>query len=724
MRKQEEPATLAQALHLARQGNLRKAGALALLACQAQGNNPTAWLLLGQIQGNLGELDNAIDSFTTAIQLAPDTVNAHIGLANTLYAQGRLQEALATCEQADTLRPDTVDVLMLKGTLQGLLGHSASAMQDLQRVLKLAPRHAIAHHELGSLLQKDNQPEAARECYLKAIEFQPDHQSARNNLGTVCQILGQHEQAEEAYREVVRQQSDSALAWYNLGSVLRELEELTEAEYCLREAIRLNGRFIEAHNTLGLVIQAQKRADEAVTHFRSALDIKPDYLDAHINLGNLYISQLAKPQAARRCFEAVVAAEKDNPKAHYGLGNALRECGDNEGAVACYEQALAIDPSWTDAIAKIACIREQEGAHEQALSLLQPLLTQNPDTKVVIAFATISRHVRREGEAIALLETALEDSSRPQIELMSLHFALAEIYDRVGQYGLAFKHFEAANKAKDIDFNLPTYTRLFESLMTAYSAERLPLIPQADPQERQPLFILGMPRSGTSLVEQILACHPDVQATGEQSTFHDLAVKLDREPYLGIPYPESIARFSNETLDDFARRYIDKLPTEDADKPFFTDKMPQNFLHIGLIQQVFPNARIIHCVRDARDTCLSCYFNDFQGAHSYAYDLVTLGQYYRLYQKIMEHWQSVPGLPFHTLAYEQLVSNQEIETRRLLGFCGLDWDAHCLEFHNSGRYVETVSYNQVRQPMYRSSLSRWKRYEQHIGPLLSALGPD
>jgi len=201
-------------------------------------------------------------------------------------------------------------------------------------------------------------------------------------------------------------------------------------------------------------------------------------------------------------------------------------------------------------------------------------------------------------------------------------------------------------------------------------------------------------------------------------------VQLHREPYLGIPYPESTALLSSETLNGFVRHYLDKLPAEGADNPFFTDKMPHNFLHIGLIRQAFPNARIIHCVRDARDTCLSCYFKDFHGEHPYAYDLAALGQYYHLYQKIMQHWQSVSGLPFHTLEYEQLVSNQEIETRRLLEFCGLDWDARCLDFHNSGRFVQTASYNQVRQPMYRSSLSRWKHYEQHLGPLLSALNPD
>ena len=724
MSNQETSTSFAQALQLARQGNFREAGALALSCCQADDHNPDAWLLLGQIQGNLGELDKAIDSFTSAARLAPGAVDAHLGLANALYARGRLQEALAACEQAILLRPDTVDILLLKSTLLGMLGHTSDAIQAIQRALELAPRHAVAHHGLGALLQQANRLEEAVACYRKAIEYRPDYLQAQNDLGVACQMLGRHTQAIASYREVIRRQPGHVLAWYNLGNILRELDDLEEAERCLRKAVHLNTRFIEAYNTLGLVMQAQKRIDEAASQFRSALDIKPDYFDALINLGNLYIYQLANPQQARCCFEHAVAVNGESAKAHYALGNALRECGDNEGAVTCYERALAIDPSWTDAIAKIASIREQEGAHEQALFLLQPLMMQNPGTEAVIAFAASSRHTRREDDAILFLEAALQENSRPAVELMNLHFTLGEMYDRTGRYDQAFEHFAAANRSKDVDFHLPTYIHLFTSLITAYSEEKLPLTAQAATRERQPLFILGMPRSGTSLTEQILACHPDVQAGGEINTFNELAVRLYHEPHKGKTYPESAALLTSETLDNIARHYIQQLPAEGADKPFFTDKMPHNFLHIGLIRQVFPNARIIHCVRDPRDTCLSCYFSDFHGEHPYAYDLAALGQYYRLYRQIMRHWQSVSGLPFHTLEYEQLVNDQESESRRLLEFCGLDWDARCLEFHRSGRFVQTASYNQVRQPMYRSSLARWKRYERHIGPLLHALEPE
>jgi hypothetical protein len=230
-----------------------------------------------------------------------------------------------------------------------------------------------------------------------------------------------------------------------------------------------------------------------------------------------------------------------------------------------------------------------------------------------------------------------------------------------------------------------------------------------------------MPRSGTSLAEQILSAHPDVQAAGELTTVNRLAAHLHETTQTHKPYPECALHLTQDHLALLAETYLADLPADGKDKAFFSDKMPHNFLHLGLIQQIFPNARIVHCTRDARDTCFSCYSFDFNGEHPYAYDLTSLGKFYMQYLRIMEHWQAVLDIPIYNLDYEQLVRDQEKETRLLLDFCGLDWNDSCLQFHTSTRFVRTSSYDQVRRPMYSSSIGRWKNYEKHLEPLLQVL---
>jgi len=238
---------------------------------------------------------------------------------------------------------------------------------------------------------------------------------------------------------------------------------------------------------------------------------------------------------------------------------------------------------------------------------------------------------------------------------------------------------------------------------------------------RRPVFIVGMPRSGTSLAEQILSVHPEVQAAGELETIHRIAAGLQLAVPRAAPYPGGALSLSRGDLDNLVKRYLDELPAEGRDRPVFTDKMPQNFLHLGFIRQLFPDARIVHCTRDARDTCFSCFSYDFRGEHAYAGDLVTLGEYFLQYRRLMQHWEGVLDLPLHELSYENMIADQEGETRKLLEFCGLEWDERCLDFHTARRFVLTSSYNQVRRPLYSSSIGRWKHYEKQLQPLIAIL---
>jgi hypothetical protein len=235
------------------------------------------------------------------------------------------------------------------------------------------------------------------------------------------------------------------------------------------------------------------------------------------------------------------------------------------------------------------------------------------------------------------------------------------------------------------------------------------------------VFIVGMVRSGTSLVEQILSSHPDVHGAGELPDIIQITNGL--QDFLGAsaPYPECLSLLKQEHLDALAQHYLEHLKQISPDARRVVDKMPGNFMHLGLIEMLFPEARVIHCMRDPVDTCLSAYFQDFSRSHPYAYDLSNLGAFYRAYLKVMAHWRKILRLPLFELQYEDLIANQEQVSRALIEFCGLEWDDRCLQFHETQRFVGTASYDQVNRPLYKQSVARWKRYERHLGPLLAAL---
>jgi hypothetical protein len=230
-----------------------------------------------------------------------------------------------------------------------------------------------------------------------------------------------------------------------------------------------------------------------------------------------------------------------------------------------------------------------------------------------------------------------------------------------------------------------------------------------------------MPRSGTSLAEQILASHPDVFGAGELPVVNRMVDQLATVLDTSIPYPECLKYLDNHTLEQLASEYLEEAQLKSNDEQFITDKMPSNFMHLGFISLMFPNARIIHCTRDPLDTCLSCYFQNFTGEHPYAYSLTSLGKFYRMYEKLMEHWSKVIPNPIFELSYEKVVVNPEQEIRSMVDFCGLEWDDKCLDFHQTKRTVATASHSQVRQKIYTSSVGKWRSYEKHLDELCSAL---
>ncbi len=385
-------------------------------------------------------------------------------------------------------------------------------------------------------------------------------------------------------------------------------------------------------------------------------------------------------------------------------------------------QAIRIAPGDSEAVVALAKMYERQGDPARSYEILRPLLETGADSCALGAvYCTISPKINRQKEAMAHAERLLRRADNPSAELQQLYFCLGKAYESLADYDRSFEHYYRANEIISFDYRPEEFTRKIDNIISAYSARFMASAPRARVCSDRPVFVVGMPRSGTSLVEQILASHPQVYGAGElldiQNIVDDLPLRIGADPS-GADW---VNLLNSEILDSCAQRYLDRLAGFSKDARRVTDKLPHNFMHLGPIELIFPTARIIHCDRDPLDTCLSCYFQEFGGKHTYTTKLPWLGHHYREYTRLMAHWRSLVTLPMLEVQYEDLIAEPDHWIRKIVEFCGLEWDDRCLRFYELERPVRTLSYDQVRRPMYKTSAGRWSRYEKHLGPLLKAL---
>jgi Flp pilus assembly protein TadD len=542
----------------------------------------------------------------------------------------------------------------------------------------------------------------------------------RLQRGIALQMAGDLEGAAALYEGVLAGAPDHPRALGLLGTVRLRQGRPEEAAAAFGHLVALTPRDPEPQCLLALAREAQGQPEAALELLVAITLQSPDYVPAHVHAARLLGARRALAESAQH-YRRWAELEPKAIAAHVELGVTLTYLGDLEEARTVLERAVALGPQHERAAASLANLLEILGEPEAAWTLLRPRVeagAAGPDT--VTAFAALAPRLDRVDQALALIEARLKDeriaASRP-----SLHFAAGRLRDRKGDYDSAFRHFERGNVLRRRPFDRAAHAASVDAVIRAFDAGSLARLPRASNRYRLPLFIVGMPRSGTTLVEQILASHPKVFGAGERREVILYARQLHAMLGVRTPYPECVADVDRPTLDTLAERHHETLRRLAPAADRVTDKMPHNFLHLGLIALLLPASRVIHLVRDARDTCLSCYFQDFASGHAYAHDLGDLGFYYRHYERLMAHWREVQPLPILEVRYEDLVADQEAESRRIVEFAGLEWDDRCLRFHELERPVATASHQQVRRPMYTGSLERWRRYEAHLGPLLSAL---
>lgn len=602
------------------------------------------------------------------------------------YQEGRLQQARDACVRIlrIEIRPDA---LLILAKIAHEQKDFEEASERYEQFLEIVPEHAPTHFYLGVALDELARTERAIEQYKKSIDLAPQNIAAHRRIGDAWSKLQRWEEATESYQCVLSIQAEDVGTMVKLGHALTAAQRWMDAIAVYERAGHLQPDNAEVHRHLGAVLKIMGHTNRAIECYERTLHLKPDSAGVRIDLARI-LRQLGKAEEALGQFELAIKQAPTNLEAHIDIALTLRQLGQADQAVDRLEGLLADRP---------AC-----GEAHYHVSLIEP-----------------------RQERIPTVEKVVRNPALPKDDSIYCHFALGNLYDSDKSHDRAFEHYLTANKLQreTFSYDINENIEVTDWIIRTYSRQLVQAKRGIGSESQLPVFIVGMPRSGTTLVEQILSSHFAVRGAGELEAVPAINQSIAQELQLGGPNPELISRIDPEMARRFAARYLEELALYTTSAKRVTDKQPGNFARIGLIKTLFPKARIIHCHRNSIDNCVSLYFYFF-AALTCSFELAELGHYYRDYQRLMSHWHRVFPGEILDVRYEDLLMDQEKVSKQLVAHLGLEWDENCLDFHKNDRPVMSPSNLQVRRPIYKSSMNRWKPYEKHLQPLINVLQGD
>jgi len=589
--------------------------------------------------------------------------------------------------------------------------------------LKMAEEHFNAGNALLGIGKFD----AAIVSFRRALAIKPDFAEAHYNLGIALQNIGQLDAAAESYRRTLKVKPNLFQAHINLGNACMTLGKLDEAVASFRSVLKIKPDFAEIHNNLGIALQALEQPDNAMAHFRRALEINPGYAEAYVNLG-VVLQDLGQFDGAVACFREAIKSNPDYALAHNNLGALLHYVEHPDEAEASLRRAITLKPDYAEAHANLCNVLVVLGNTGEAENLLGKAIELNPCNANLLATALSHFSYRQDDPRFQQLDAVYtQRESLPSDERIKLNFAMGKAMEGVGEYDKSFAAYEEGNHLsyRKRPFDEAKEDRFLEKICGYFSPDIFKkfsgiagTLPSMQDQ-RTPIFIVGIPRSGTTLIEQILSSHPAVFGAGELSALNDISKKA--EPLL---YDSTGWDATASAMRKLGEEYLDQVWKLAPDATRITDKLPGNYRNLGLIHLMLPNAKIIHAMRNPMDVSFSCYTTQFWSGHEYSFDLEAMGRQYLRYMQLMRHWHGVlPAGRVLDVRYEDIVAEPEREVKRMLNYLELPWNPACLSFHENKRAVHTASVAQVRKPLYSSSVARWERFEKHLHPLLEIIRP-
>ncbi len=581
--------------------------------------------------------------------------------------------------------------------------------------------------QIDGLLRAGRLAEAERLLRQK-LAVNPHDRPAMLALATTLRSMRRFPEALAALEPGLRKVPQDAAAVAEAGLTFHAAGRLDEAIEAYRRALQLDPTSIPIRLQLGRALLDKYQPDAAIRILREGLERAPNHEDLTQALAYAYLTN-GNPGQALPHYEHISRTRPGAADVWAGVGTCRRILGDTAGAKEAFEKALALRPGLSGALVGLSKVYEEEGDQARAQALIEPLIRSGrhaPD--LVIAYAGLLERAGRAEEGVPLLRTALESPGSSGFGRSLLWSTLGSLLEKVGRYDEAFAAYRESNSLAPRTFRPAKCIELTDRIIATFSRAMLTDAGHGlEESSELPVLVVGMPRSGTSLLEQILASHPNAFGAGELTDLGALASGAGKRFAPGTGFPESAAGLTPASLRVLADQYLDRLreaagPEAHRAIERVTDKMPQNYLFLGLFTMLFPRGRIIHSVRSPLDTCFSCYATSLSAHYDFTNDLADLAVAYRQYRRLMSHWREVLPTPIADIRYESLVADRQTWTRQLVDAAGLPWNDACLAHHESRRVVRTASMHQASRPVYASSVARWKRFEKHLGPLIDGLG--
>jgi tetratricopeptide (TPR) repeat protein len=706
-------------------GRLDEAERLYRHVLAASPEHADALHLLGVVAHQRGQHRDAIDLIQHALRIAPATAAYHLNLSEAFRAIGDLAQAVAHGRSALLVEPANADAHHNLGLALRQQG-DGEAVAHFEAAIERRPHWQPPYLALGDFLRESGRQYEAMAVYREGVRLVAEPAALLEALARLLLQTGYPEEALIHSQEAVRLRPNDPAALTVCGDALAAFGRWQEARGWYEKAVGLAPAFASGYHGMGRLLQAQSKFDEALPWHAEAVRLNPADASFHCDrAGTLY--DLERYEEAVEAFRLAIQCQPRSAEAHNYLGYVLQDQGEFPQALAAYREAIRLRPDYADAFLNLGILYSEMGEAEQALAAYREALRLDPTHPEALSALALALRDAFPDEQIAACERLLAEGGAPGRRLAVLRYGLAQALDARGAFGRAAEHARQANvwfrdeaRARQQAYDPAEHRRYVDQIIEAFTPEHFQRVRGWGVETEVPVFVLGLPRSGTSLVEQILASHPRVFGAGELALVRTAYRSLPGRVGRTAPGIKCIDALDRPLVRSLAEEYLAAVRRLAPQAERIVDKMPDNYLMLGLIATLLPQARIIHTRRDVRDVGLSCWMTHFKHIR-WACDLTHVAERIREYQRLMVHWRRVLPSPMLEIDYEDVVGDLEGSARRLVAWCGLEWDGACLAFHQTKRVVRTASMTQVREPVYRRSLQRWKHYQEALGPLLDVL---
>ncbi|WP_439632129.1 tetratricopeptide repeat protein [Gemmata sp.] len=714
------------AVNLHKQNKLDEAELIYRQILDENPNHSDAMHLLGVVAHQRGQFGRAVTLIKRAVALAPDAGTYYCNLAEACRMSGDGKGSLEAARRAVSLVPHNPDAHNHLGLALQTLGQYDAAVAAFKEAIDLRPGFALAFNNLGGVYRELEKPDEALAAYSEAVRLAPQLPLALSNLGQALLEKGEKDEAEKYCKDAVRMSPAFPEGLSNLGNVLRAKDNLRDAKDCYRIALKMRPNVAMIHGNLGQALQQEGNLDEAIKCYQqaAALDSKSSRFVTY--LASAFAEKENYAEAAAQ-YRRALELKPDYAEAHNGLGSVLHEQGDFKGAIASFEEALRIKPDFADAYSNLGGAFAELGDMERANHYYREAIRHDPE--YVGALSVLATHERDKmpEEDIARMQEFLAREHLTDWKRSTLHHGLAHYYDAKKDYAAAADHAAKGNALRreiwtrqGKAYSADDHTGFISFLMKQFTPDYFSRVKGWGLDTEVPVFVVGMPRSGTTLLEQILGSHPKVFGAGElaiaKDTFDQLPKWMNKQVAPGLCLPE----ITEEIVKTAGNAHLARLQPHAPDAERIVDKMPDNYMWLGFLATIFPKAKFIYSKRDLHDVAVSCWVTNFKQIR-WASDQTEVANRIRNHVRIMDHWRKVLPVPLLEVEYEQTVEDLEAVARKMIDFVGLEWDPACLAFHESKRAVRTASLSQVRQPVYKRSVQRWKNYSEALKPLFDII---